>query len=98
MKCISLYLCCKNKKRNYLDKQEMLYKKSTEYDNECAICLEKLHNRSCIFMDNCKHIYHYDCIENYIENLNNSCKNEFHCPLCMSKQDKIYNSIKNIIK
>ena len=63
----------------------MLYRKSIEYNNEYAICLEKLHNRSHI-MDNCKHIYHYDCIENYIENLNNSCKNEFHCPLwCQTK-------------
>ena len=48
----------------------MIYKENTKYDNECAICLEKLHNRSCIYMDDCHHIYHYDCIENYIENLN----------------------------
>lgn len=98
MKFISLYLCCKNKKKNYLDKQEMLYRKKTEYDNECAICLEKLNDRSCIYMDKCKHIYHYDCIENYIDNLNHSYKNEFRCPLCMSNQTEIYKSIQNIIK
>ena len=48
--------------------------------------------------DKCKHIYHYDCIENYIENLNHSYKNEFRCPLCMSNQTEIYKSIQNIIK
>ena len=30
----------------------MLYRKKTEYDNECAICLEKLNHRSCIYMTN----------------------------------------------
>lgn len=97
MRFISLYLCCKNKRRNYLDKQASLLKQKDHYDSECAICLEKLNDRSCIYMDVCNHIYHYDCIENYILALNHSYKNDFYCPLCMSKQDKIYESIKNII-
>lgn len=93
MKFNFLNCCYKYKKRNYLDKQQMLSNSCNKYNNDCAICLEILIDRPCIYMDGCHHIYHYDCIEKYIGNLNNSYKNEFNCPLCMSKQDKLYESI-----
>ena len=47
----------------------------------CSICLENIYDSSYIYMlDECKHIYHYNCIHEYVEKL--KYESLLYCPLC----------------
>ena len=54
-------------------------------NDECAICLEKLQDKDCIYMNNCLHVFHHDC---YME-FKNCCVNQnktVSCPYCNTAQ------------
>tara|TARA_Y100001958_G_C21247511_1_gene578931 strand:- start:5061 stop:5441 length:381 start_codon:yes stop_codon:yes gene_type:complete len=47
-----------------------------DIDDSCSICLEKYKLNDMINRLNCNHIYHKECLDNWIQNNN--------CPLCRS--------------
>ena len=50
----------------------------------CAICLENLYDNSYLFsLENCNHLYHYNCINNYV-NIN-KYESIINCPLCRTE-------------
>ena len=46
-------------------------------NNECIICLEPMIINDRVRILRCGHMYHYDCINKWIEK-----KGEINCPLC----------------
>ena len=46
-------------------------------NNECIICLEPMVINDKVKILECGHMYHYDCINKWIEK-----KKEINCPLC----------------
>ena len=46
-------------------------------NNECIICLEPMIINDKVKILECGHMYHYDCINKWIEK-----KKEINCPLC----------------
>ena len=46
-------------------------------NNECIICLEPMIINDKVKILDCGHMYHYDCINKWIEK-----KGEINCPLC----------------
>ena len=46
-------------------------------NNECIICLEPMIINDKVRILGCGHMYHYDCINKWIEK-----KGEINCPLC----------------
>ena len=46
-------------------------------NNECIICLEPMIINEKVKILECGHMYHYDCINKWIEK-----KGEINCPLC----------------
>ena len=46
-------------------------------NNECIICLEPMIINDKVKILQCGHMYHYDCINKWIEK-----KKEINCPLC----------------
>ena len=46
-------------------------------NNECIICLEPMIINDKVKILECGHMYHYDCINKWIEK-----KGEINCPLC----------------
>ena len=46
-------------------------------NNECIICLEPMVMNDKVKILECGHMYHYDCINKWIEK-----KGEINCPLC----------------
>lgn len=50
--------------------------------DECLICLDKIVESDFIRMTYCTHIFHYNCIDNWLE------KNKV-CPACRSDLDDI---------
>jgi len=76
--CRIFYICTKNKCKIYYD----TYKKNKNLNEElikdsnndiCSICLEKLKDDKCVIL-NCEHIYHKDCIKEWLKK-NNNCPN-----------------------
>ncbi len=57
-------------------------KAEKEHEEICSICLCDLENTKNIFLSDCRHIYHFKCIKQWLEINNN-------CPLCYSRQDKL---------
>tara|TARA_B100000524_G_scaffold223674_1_gene118131 strand:- start:3199 stop:3609 length:411 start_codon:yes stop_codon:yes gene_type:complete len=49
----------------------------------CCICLGSLENKKTIKLNNCKHEMHVSCIKNWF-------KQQVECPLCRTKQSKLY--------
>lgn len=76
--CNILYICTKNKYKEYYDyykKNKNLKEKLINDDIEiCSICLEKLKEDKCVILS-CEHIYHKVCIKKWLK------KNET-CPNC----------------
>ena len=56
-----------------------IQKITDQEDIECAICIDKFEKENEIIKLNCNHIYHKDCIKNYLLNYNNKC------PMCRYK-------------
>ena len=82
----NLKSCCtlfntKNNNKNYkkndnLIKDHIILDKEFE-NNECIICLEPMVINDKVKILECGHMYHYDCINKWIEK-----KKEINCPLC----------------
>jgi hypothetical protein len=66
----------KNNNNNKLDNNVIILNKNFE-NNECIICLEPMIVNNKVKILRCGHIYHYDCINQWIEK-----KGEINCPLC----------------
>ena len=70
---------------NYYSKKEnFIIKDSLEYINEtntqnCSICLEKYKINETIIKLNCKHEFHKECLEKWLQN------DKKDCPLCRSE-------------
>jgi len=79
---------CKNRSlKSRLNKLLPTYKFSPSaenQDNECAICYEEFNEKSVIRKLNCPHMFHKNCIDQWID------RKKFTCPLCNKKlTDKI---------
>ena len=57
-------------------KDHIIINKNFE-NNECIICLEPMVINDKVKILECGHMYHYDCINKWIEK-----KKEINCPLC----------------
>ena len=56
----------------------------------CAICLENVYfNNKCLFLVNCKHIFHKNCINTWIRMSTNTC------PICRTIILKSNNNMSN---
>ena len=63
----------KLKKRKYLKKDNI------NETTACSICLEEfIENKSIVCITLCKHIFHYDCLHNWLFSENSNCQ----CPYC----------------
>ena len=51
------------------------YKDNIE-ENECAFCLEDLNTESCVKPNECIHIFHKNCLNEWLSS-------HFKCPTCM---------------
>lgn len=72
----------------------MKYEKATQID-ECSICLEEYENGQQVFITNCHHKYHIECLSYWYR------KNK-NCPICREEicinsitQKTIYKKTKN---
>jgi hypothetical protein len=76
----NLLPCIFNKKsltvNNKDNKDHIIIDKNFE-NNECIICLEPMVINDKVKILECGHMYHYDCINKWIEK-----KGEINCPLC----------------
>ena len=76
----NLLPCIFNKKsltvNNKDNKDHIVINKNFE-NNECIICLEPMIINDKVKILECGHMYHYDCINKWIEK-----KGEINCPLC----------------
>ena len=76
----NLLPCIFNKKsltvNNKDNKDHIVINKNFE-NNECIICLEPMVVNDKVKILECGHMYHYDCINKWIEK-----KGEINCPLC----------------
>ena len=76
----NLLPCIFNKKsltvNNKDNKDHIVINKNFE-NNECIICLEPMVMNDKVKILDCGHMYHYDCINKWIEK-----KGEINCPLC----------------
>jgi hypothetical protein len=56
---------------------DVLFDNTTiEKQNKCPICIKKFMKNSKVIVLNCKHIYHYKCLSQWLLNSSNKC------PLC----------------
>ena len=79
----------------YCNKEERYYL----IENECGICLEALKKSKVIKMSGCNHIFHKDCIQGYVNQLNENHINNLRCPYCNREQKRIFDKLnKNIFK
>ena len=68
---------------------------------ECTICLEKFIDKCLICITPCKHIFHYECLNNFVEAIKGKKKPIIKCPLCNydfleENEGKKLNEINNI--
>lgn len=54
------------------------------YDNQCSICLEDFKNKDNVYLLACKHVFHTNCIKEWIKR-NSKAKSDFFCPNCHRK-------------
>ena len=50
--------------------------------SECTICIEKFIDKCLICITPCKHIFHYECLNKFIETAIEKQKLSIKCPLC----------------
>jgi hypothetical protein len=74
--CCTLFNSRNNKKNDDLKKDHIILDKEFE-NNECIICLECMYVNEKIKILDCGHMYHYDCINNWILK-----KGGINCPIC----------------
>ena len=97
----------REEKINKLFETILLAKEFNEKDvindcTECIICLEKFIDKCLICITPCKHIFHYECLSNYIEVIKRKQKPIIKCPLCNydfleeKNKVKILNEINNV--
>ena len=55
------------------DKIEEIKYEDIDDQNKCNICLDTFEESSKILKLKCGHIFHYDCIKNWLQNHNNKC-------------------------
>ena len=60
-------------------KKNVLAPKDIDKSSSCSICLEEFNSEKEIAFLDCKHVYHMDCIIEWI-------KKEVSCPLCRSSE------------
>lgn len=48
-------------------------------EDECSICLTKLSTDKHLQLDQCKHVFHKSCVQEWF-------KNKFSCPLCKNEE------------
>ena len=76
----NLLTCIFNKKSltvNNKDNKDYIVINKNFENNECIICLEPMVVNDKVKILECGHMYHYDCINKWIEK-----KGEINCPLC----------------
>ena len=77
----------------YIDKKSEVntrkyYKSFCYFEHICNICNQKITAKNS-FKNSCGHMFHYNCINNYIINMNNKCN------ICNIEIDEIINNIDN---
>lgn len=73
IKCL-INSCEKNKNQQLLN-NELKEKINSDSSKECSICLNSMNNYNDLVILKCKHYYHKDCLNTWL-NKNNSC------PIC----------------
>ena len=92
------FKCCCFKKRKSLVSQKLIINNDVllsidNYDlfsEECPICLEPLVKEKCIYAEKCYHIFHHDCLINYLK-IKEKKNEELYCPMCYQKQCNLLN-------
>lgn len=64
----------------------LLYNSTMMKSSECAICLEEFDTSSKVHITDCNHEFHYNCIYQYLEKID-QC--HYNYPLCRKKIDII---------
>ena len=77
----------KEEKINKLFETILILKEFNQNDitnncTECAICIEKFIDKYLICITPCKHIFHYECLSNFIESIKGKKNPIIKCPLC----------------
>ncbi len=79
--CYNIFI---NKKNNKISNENLRYSNPhysyfeiffDKLDNNCSICLEKFSKNDSIYITDCNHYFHKDCIIKHF-------KNNYNCPLC----------------
>ncbi len=74
----------KNNDINSINIHSYLYddldEKTKENNDNCSICFEKINSEDVLSITSCNHIYHYNCLDKWIES-KKECL-DILCPLC----------------
>ncbi|CAN0926998.1 RING-H2 finger protein ATL18 [Linum grandiflorum] len=57
-------------------KQRQSTTATSDEEDSCSICLAELADTSACRLSRCKHVFHLECIEKWVE------RDHFTCPLC----------------
>ena len=68
--------CVRNWRLNNTLKEHLINSGETDSTEECSICLELYQENDRIVQLTCNHIFHKDCIREWLQNKQNNC------PLC----------------
>lgn len=63
-------------------KEELVKKVEEEKNVECDICFDQIDSSEIISLDNCKHLYHLQCLLQHFENMIEERKLPLDCPSC----------------
>jgi hypothetical protein len=68
------------KKIEFIENHEKRFNEvATPINDECSICIDNFHTDDKIVHLECKHLFHSDCFEEYLDKYIN---NKTSCPLC----------------
>lgn len=98
LKCLSkCYTCLCEKTNTIKDKiiQPSDILNIDLFKENCVFCHNSLYTQPCIQLDYCGHVFHYNCILKYANQLQKKKKDNFYCPFCLQGQSKLYNELKH---
>ena len=90
--------CCKKKMKKNISLEKLIINNKLLlsidhfdlFSEECSICLEPLIKDTCMYSYNCSHIFHFNCLMNFLQNKKDK-NQELYCPICYENQDNLFN-------